>query len=270
MIAFGYFLYTVTRNSAPPHVAMAHHHATAVYAVERWLHIDVELTLNHLLTGHHLIGTLASYYYATLHFAVTLGLLIWVYRAHPEGYRSARTLLVGSTLLALFLFWIYPLAPPRLSGLGFVDTIGTVRLWGGATWNSPGVASISNEYAAMPSLHVAWALWSASVVLRFSGSRLVRRLMPVYPLVTLYVVLATANHFVLDAVGAVAVLATIASAQTVAQRHGPGGWWVGAGVRVRALLQPEHPVGSAAEPPPAIPSARQEPRPVGRDRARTR
>jgi hypothetical protein len=219
LIAFGYFLYTITRNAAPPHVLMAHHHASAVLTVERWLHINVELMLNRLLSGHHLLGAIASYYYATLHFAVTLGVLVWLYHRHPQGYRQARTLLIGATLVGLFLFWAYPLAPPRLTGLGYTDTIGTVRLWGGTTWNSPGLASVSNEYAAMPSLHVAWALWSAIMLSRFSRHRSVQLIAPIYPVVTLLVVLSTANHFVLDAVGAVAVLWVVAIGQRLAVRY---------------------------------------------------
>ncbi|MDQ6874602.1 MAG: phosphatase PAP2 family protein [Actinomycetota bacterium] len=205
-IAFGYLLYTITRNAAPPHLAAAQHHASAVYALERRLHLNIERPLNAVLARHELVGTAASYYYATLHFLVTLIVLVWAYRARPEAYRRARTVLIGSTLVALYLFWVYPLAPPRLAGLGFVDTIGTVHLWGGATWNSPGVVSVSNEYAAMPSLHVAWALWSAGVVIWLSRNRLIKLVACLYPVVTLLVVLATANHFVLDAVGAVGVL----------------------------------------------------------------
>ncbi len=220
LISFGYLLYSITRNSAPPHVAMARHHAVAVLRVERWLHINIELSLNQLLSGHHMLAAVASYYYATLHFVVTLGLLVWVYVHHPTAYRRARTALVGTTLLALFLFWAYPLAPPRLSSMGFVDTIGTVELWGGATWNSPGVASVSNQFAAMPSLHVAWAMWSAGVVLWLAANGPMRRIAPWYPVLTCAVVLATANHFVLDAVGAVAVLYAVVAAQTLVARQG--------------------------------------------------
>ncbi|MEP6697435.1 MAG: phosphatase PAP2 family protein [Pseudonocardiales bacterium] len=217
-IAIGYVLYTVTRNAAPVHLAAGQHHASAIYAIERWLHIDLELTLNQWLTRHPFVGILSSYYYATLHFIVTLGVLVWAYRAHPEGYRRARTIVVLSTLAALYLFWAFPLAPPRLTDFGFVDTITNVRLWGGASWNSPSVASVSNEYAAMPSLHVAWSLWSASVVVWLARNRVVRLLAPLYPVATLLVVLATANHFVLDAVGAVGVLAVAVTVQAGAQK----------------------------------------------------
>ncbi|PZS31465.1 MAG: inositol phosphorylceramide synthase [Pseudonocardiales bacterium] len=206
-IAVGYLLYTVTRNAAPLHLAAAQHHATVLYGFERRQHIDLELTLNQWLSRHQTMGILSSYYYATLHFVVTLGVLIWAYRWHPEGYRRARTIVILSTLAALYLFWAFPLAPPRLTDFGFADTITNVRLWGGASWDSPSVASVSNEYAAMPSLHVAWSLWSAAVVVWLTRNRVVRLLAPAYPLVTLLVVLATGNHFVLDAVGAVGVLA---------------------------------------------------------------
>lgn len=217
-LAVGYFLYTVTRNAAPLAMAAAQHHAATLYAIERRLHIDMELTLNQWLSRHEVIGIVSSYYYATLHFAVTLGVLVWTYRTHPEGYRRARTIVILSTLAALYLFWAFPLAPPRLTDFGFVDTITNVRLWGGATWNSPKVASVSNEYAAMPSLHVAWSLWSAAVVVWLARSRLVRLLAPLYPLATLLVVLATGNHFVLDAVGAVGVLAVAIFVHAAAQQ----------------------------------------------------
>ena len=204
-IAVGYLLYTVTRNAAPRRIAAARHHASAVYDVERWLHLDIELTLNQLLTAHRALAILASYYYATLHFVVTLAVLVWAYHAHPERYRAARTVLVLTTLTALALFWLYPLAPPRLADLGFVDTVDSVHLWGGAAWNSPDVASVSNEFAAMPSLHFAWAVWSAGVVIWLAKSR-VRIVALCYPALTLMVVIATANHFVLDAVAGLAVL----------------------------------------------------------------
>jgi hypothetical protein len=211
-------LYTITRNAAPLHLAAAQHHAASLYRIEHRLHMAKELALNRWLTKHELIGVASSYYYATLHFVVTLGVLVWAYRCHPEGYRRARAIVIVSTLAALYLFWAFPLAPPRLTDFGFVDTITNVRLWGGATWNSPKVASVSNEYAAMPSLHVAWALWSATVVVWLARNRLVRVVAPVYPLVTLLVVLATGNHFVLDAVGAVGVLAVAVAIHAAAQQ----------------------------------------------------
>lgn len=223
-IALGYLLYTITRNAAPPHVAAAQHHANAVYAMERWLHLDIERSLNAVLARHEFVGGAASYYYATLHFTVTLAVLGWAYRASPEAYRRARTVLIGSTLVALYLFWAYPLAPPRLAGLGFVDTIGTVHLWGGATWNSPGVVSVSNEYAAMPSLHVAWALWSAGVVVWLGRNRLIKLVACLYPVLTLLVVLATANHFVLDAVAALGVLLVAFLGEALARRWLTARW----------------------------------------------
>jgi len=93
-----------------------------------------------------------------MHFAVTLAFLVWLYRRRPQAYRTARGVLLAMTLLALVGYWLYPLAPPRLMpGGGFVDT---VRIWG--TWGvaaSEPVTSASNQYAAVPSMHVGWALW---------------------------------------------------------------------------------------------------------------
>ena len=102
-----------------------------------------------------------DYYYATFHFVVTTGVLIWLYAAARPYYRSARTALYAATLLALVGFTFYALAPPRfLSGQGFIDTVVKHHTWG--SWASGDVASLSNQYAAMPSVHIIWSSWAGS------------------------------------------------------------------------------------------------------------
>lgn len=201
-----YWAYTLTRNAVPAHRTAALHRAYAIWHAERDLHVNVELTVNHAAdkVGWLIVGM--NYYYATLHFAVTAGVLVWLYVRRPARYRSVRTALYAATLLALIGFAFCATAPPRfLAGQGFIDTVVVHHTWG--SWASGDVASLSNQYAAMPSVHIVWSTWSG-LTLAFLARRTWVRVMGLcYPLLTLVVILATANHFVTDAAAGAATLA---------------------------------------------------------------
>jgi hypothetical protein len=115
-----------------------------------------------------------------------------------------RTILVITTVIGLAGFYLYPLAPPRLlpSG-GYIDTVVRFKTWG--SWADPTVATHSNQYAAMPSLHIAWALWCGYVLYRITHRRWVMAAAVAYPLCTLLVIIGTANHYLLDAVAGATV-----------------------------------------------------------------
>ncbi|MFC5644790.1 phosphatase PAP2 family protein [Kitasatospora cinereorecta] len=203
LIQVGYGIYTWIRNAVPDRTEQAVAHAMAVVRVERILHVDVEHLLNAFALRTRWVLEAGLQYYKSLHFAVPLAVLVWLYLCHPERYRTGRTVLFAATGLALLGFWGYPLAPPRLTpGAGMSDTlpgkVGTAPL--GA------LTALTNQYAAMPSLHVAWAGWCALVVVTTSRSPWARGLALTYPVLTLFVVVSTANHWVLDAVGGAAVL----------------------------------------------------------------
>lgn len=207
-IAAVYGLYSLIRNAVPGHEIAARHRAASILRIESWLHIDIEHWLNRLVSrteiDHvHWLAYGSDYYYATLHFVVTIGVLVWLYRWHPLRYRSIRSVLIITNLGALVGFWLFSLAPPRMMP-HFVDTVVQFHTWG--SWASPGVDSASNQFAAMPSLHIAWSLWCAIAIVTLAKRRWVRVLGALYPLATLFVILGTANHFVLDAAGGVAAL----------------------------------------------------------------
>ena len=153
----------------------------------------------------HWLAVTANYYYATLHFVVTFAILLWLYVRHPRRYRPVRSVLYLASLIGLVGFWVFPLAPPRmLPSLGYVDTVVVFHTWG--SFASGDIANESNQFAAMPSLHLAWALWCGIALVRLSPHQSVKVLGALYPFVTFAVILATANHFVLDAVGGGVVL----------------------------------------------------------------
>jgi hypothetical protein len=106
------------------------------------------------------------------------------------------------TMLALVGYWLYPVAPPRLMpGGDFVDTLRAFGTWGAKPGDA--VVSASNQYAAMPSMHVGWALWAGATIARQATVRALRVAGACYPFLTVLVVVLTANHYLLDAVAAV-------------------------------------------------------------------
>lgn len=202
-IAIVYYLYSLVRNAVPSHDAGAFNRARTILSIERRLHISIEHAVNSFVAGQHWLAYICNYYYATLHFVVTIAVLVWVYLKHPMRYRAMRSVLLLTNLVALVGFWLLAVAPPRML-TGFVDTVVKFHTWG--SFASPGLAKESNQFAAMPSLHIGWSLWSALAIVTLARRRWVRVLGAIYPLATVFVIIGTANHFVLDAVGGAAAL----------------------------------------------------------------
>lgn len=205
-VLLAYWLYSLVRDTVPTHEVAALHRAQAILRFEQALHIDIERPINLFVASVHPIAYVADYFYATLHFVVTVAVLVWLYRSHPMRYRSLRSVLFATNLVGLFGFWVYALAPPRmLTADGFIDTVVRFHTWG--SWASGDVASASNQFAAMPSLHIGWSLWSGVIIVMLARRRWVRILGALYPVATFLVIMGTANHFVLDALGGVVALA---------------------------------------------------------------
>jgi hypothetical protein len=208
-----YLVYGLIRGVADDSAAAAFANGRTLLAVEQALHLDVELAWNAVLTGAPLLALLSSYWYATLHYLVTPAVLVWVYRSRPQHYAEARNGLVAASALGMVGFLVLPTAPPRMLP-GYTDVLETTAGWGwwsGDASAPRGLGGWTNEFAAMPSLHVGWALWCAGVLLVLAQGRLVRLLAAAYPVVTTFVVVATANHYLLDVVAGAAVVAAGAS-----------------------------------------------------------
>jgi hypothetical protein len=202
-IAIVYYLYSVVRNAVPSHETGAFHRAKSLLSFEARLHLNIEASLNHFVASHAWLAYICNYYYATLHFVVTIGVLVWLYRKHPMRYRSMRSVLIVTNLVALIGFWLVSVAPPRMLA-GYVDTVVKFHTWGSLA--SPGLAKESNQYAAMPSLHIGWSLWCALAIVTLAKRPWVRVLGALYPAATFFVIVGTANHFVVDAIAGAATL----------------------------------------------------------------
>ncbi|MFF9766362.1 phosphatase PAP2 family protein [Streptomyces sp. NPDC053086] len=200
LIAVSYWTYSLTRNAVPEQRAAALRNADWIWRVEHALGVGVEQSVNHAVNSVNWLIVGMNYYYATLHFVITLGVLVWLYRWHPGRYAATRLVLFATTGVALLGYYLFPLAPPRLMGGGyFVDTVSAHHTWGSMA--SGDLKHMSNQYAAMPSMHIGWSLWCGLTIFALASVPWARVLGLLYPAATLLVIVATANHFWLDAVG---------------------------------------------------------------------
>jgi membrane-associated phospholipid phosphatase len=186
-------------------------HAHGLLDVERWLHLDVELAATHWLAAHPPVSLVAAWWYQVAHLSVTLTVLAWCWWRRPDVYRRFRNALVLTNVTGLLVFLVFPVMPPRLlPGGGYVDAAAA------AGFGPPHAGPVAaDQYAAMPSLHLAWATWTAAVALTLLAGRRWRGLVLLYPAATAVAVVVTGNHYVLDVVAgvAVAVLALLAAAR---------------------------------------------------------
>jgi hypothetical protein len=173
---------------------------------ERTLHLPDEASLQAWALQWPDVVRWANRYYAWVHFPVTAGVLLWAWFRDRSAYRWLRRSIVALTVFALVLHVLVPLAPPRmLSRLGFVDT---GMVFGDSVYGSSVGASLSNQYAAMPSLHIGWALWVALAVVVVGRTRW-WWLAVAHPVITTFVVIVTANHFWLDGLIAACALVVL-------------------------------------------------------------
>lgn len=209
LLAAVYGGYELVRALTGVHDSVAVENARNLLRFQHALHLSPEHALNRLFTGHAVLAVPAVYLYAVCHYVVTPVVLVWLWRAHRPQYRSARGILVLATLLGLLGFWLAPMAPPR-SFDSFTDTMAQ---WSGIGWWSSagsvphGLQSLTDQFAAMPSLHVGWAVWCGWVLFRYADHRWLRILGVAYPAVIWVVVIGTANHYFLDGLAGAFVIA---------------------------------------------------------------
>jgi len=212
-----YGLYTVVRNTqgsagrgfTSKGSQTAYHHATAVIRVERDLWIFHEHRIQDLFRGWSHFFQFWNVYYGTAHFVITIIAVIWLFHRQPGRYPYWRNVLAITTGLALLGFALFPLMPPRLldpagGHYGFVDTL--AHYGGSWSFDSGAMQKISNQYAAMPSLHFGWSAWCCLVFLPACRHWWSKALAVAYPVLTLFAIVVTANHYVLDAAGGAVVL----------------------------------------------------------------
>lgn len=208
ILAF-YLVYSAVRNANGSHPSHAFDDARHIISLEQHLGIFHEATIQSWALHFKPLIITANYMYGSLHFIVTIWVAIWLFRSYSDDYPRYRNTLAITTALALIGFTVFPLMPPRLlagSGLhlGFVDTLDKYPTpW---SFDSGRMKSLSNQFAAMPSVHIAWSTWCALALVPRMKTRGRKILAGSYPVITLVVIVITANHYVIDAAGGVAIL----------------------------------------------------------------
>ncbi|MEV0910780.1 bifunctional glycosyltransferase 87/phosphatase PAP2 family protein [Streptomyces hokutonensis] len=216
--------------------ATAEHHGRQILDIERFLHIDIEHAVNHWVVKVDFLREFFNFYYESFHFVVPLSVMAVLYWRRPVDYRWARSSLGFATLLALVGFWLYPLAPPRLlPGLGIIDTVHGVQDFSKPDYGT--LTALTNQYAAMPSLHFGWSLWCGVVIAIIAPKWWMKALGLLHPFFTVSAIVATGNHWVLDAAGGAAVVAA-----------GFGLSYVFQGPRARSLRPQQAEVSAELEP----------------------
>lgn len=219
MLAF-YQVYQFARGSADVGArGRAFRHARWIVDAEKRLHLFGEPTVQRAAETWNWLMTFTNGYYGSVHFIGTIAVFIWLFVTHPTIYPRLRNLLGMTTFLGLICFWLFPLAPPRMFPCNdWVATVGPDSSFGncvvdtlnrgGSPWSyHSGVAqAIANQFAAMPSLHFGWAVWCAIVIFACTRSLALRSLGVFHVSFTLFAIMATANHYFLDAVGGLLVL----------------------------------------------------------------
>ncbi|WP_107079323.1 phosphatase PAP2 family protein, partial [Micromonospora sp. MH33] len=222
LVAVLFLAYKAGRLAVAGRSADAQVNGERIWWFERLLHLPNEVAVQAPLLVHELPVRLANCYYAYVHFPATVLCLVWLYLRHPAHYRWMRRALAALTASALALHVLVPLAPPRMTALtGLVDT---GSRYGPAVYGPPEADTLSNQYAAMPSLHVGWAVAVAVALVTVTAGRW-RWLWLAHPAVTLLVVVGTGNHYWLDGAVAVTLLGLILAAlpRPDAPRRPPAG-----------------------------------------------
>jgi PAP2 superfamily len=190
------WLFDAVNNLAPVRQGLAEQNGERVLDLERSLHLAPEHALNSWLAAHATSSRIVVFWYANVHIAVILAVLIALWWLRPDLLRVMLATLVTVTLIALAVFWSFPTAPARMLPGGYVDLVSAVHHL--PVWRLGSTALHSNQLCSLPSLHIAFATWCTIALWRMSARRWIRAAAVVYPLLTSFAVMATANHYLAD------------------------------------------------------------------------
>jgi hypothetical protein len=224
LFATAYFAYRLVRGivEGDPNAAFAH--ARFLISIERGMHVFVEPSIQAWASGSHFVMVLASWLYVNAQGSITIAALLYLYLRQNRNFYFVRNMFMISMAIALVGYTVFPTAPPRfMPEWGFIDTVSDFTPVN-VSHTSASMSTLFNPYAAVPSMHVAFALmigWPLALLARTSVARV---MWLVYPFVMTFVIVVTANHFILDAVlGALTAAASAYGASWLARAR-PAAW----------------------------------------------
>jgi hypothetical protein len=226
LLLFGavYLGYNLVRGLVEGRASAAFQHARDLIQIERTLHVFVEPSVQAWASGSHALIDVSSWLYVNAQTSVTLAALVYLYVRHNRSFYFVRNMLVIAMAIALVGYAVFPTAPPRfLPEWGFIDSVSDLT-GVHVSHASASMNALFNPYAAVPSMHVAFALmigWPLASLSRTLPARVLWRL---YPLLIAFVIVATANHFIVDALlGALTAAMSAVVARRLA-RIRPAAW----------------------------------------------
>jgi membrane-associated phospholipid phosphatase len=223
LFALADLCYETVRGVAEGNPAVAFDNARSIVHIEQGLGLFFEQDVQSWVMNHRVLVDFANFMYVNSHFVITTSLLVWLYLRHNKQFYFVRNMFMVAMALALVGYLAMPTAPPRfLPELGFVDTI---AYYADVRHDSAFVSVFFNPYAAVPSMHVAFALMLAVPTITLVRRKLVKALWATYPVVVALVVIVTGNHWWFDtAAGALVALVSGLVALTVLSRLRPAAW----------------------------------------------
>ncbi len=224
LFASAYFAYRLVRGLVEHNANVAFAHSKDLISLERTLHLFVEPSIQAWASGSHAAMLAASWLYVNAQTSITIGALLYLYMRHNRNFYFVRNMFMIAMAIALVGYTVFPTAPPRfMPEWGFIDSVSDftgVRV----SHASASASALFNPYAAVPSMHVAFALMIGWPLARLAKTRVVRVLWLFYPLLMTFVIVVTANHFLLDALlGAVTAGASAYGATWLARAR-PAVW----------------------------------------------
>jgi PAP2 superfamily protein len=224
LFGLAYYAYRLVRGQVddPAGAAVAFANARELIDIERALHVFVEPGVQTWALAQPVIVDVASWIYINAQTTVTLSALAFLYLVHNRSFYFVRNMFMVAMAIALVAYIVYPTAPPRFfPEWGFVDSVSEFT---GISHDSVAVNALFNPYAAVPSMHVAFALMVGLPLARLSRTRGARILWALYPVLVTWVTVATGNHFFADAVLGAATAAVAASTAAWLARARPAAW----------------------------------------------
>src|SRR6476469_10789941 len=224
LFALAYLAYRLVRGLAEGQAGAAFAHARDLISLERGMHLFVEPSIQAWASGSHFVVFGASWLYVNAQGPVTIAALLYLYMRHNSSFYFVRNMFMIAMAIALVGYVVFPTAPPRfLPEWGFVDTVSDLTPVS-VSHTSSSMTALFNPYAAVPSMHVAFALMIGWPLARLARSRIVAGLWLVYPFLITFVIVVTANHFIVDALlGALTAGAAAFGASWLARMR-PDAW----------------------------------------------
>jgi len=199
LFGLAYLAYRLVRGIVEGDANAAFAHARDLIALERNMHLFVEPSIQTWASGSHVLMVAASWLYVNAQTSVTIGALLYLYLRHNRSFYFVRNMFMIAMAIALVGYTVFPTAPPRfMPEWGFIDSVSDltgVRV----SHTSASMNALFNPYAAVPSMHVAFALMVGWPLARLTRHRISKLLWILYPFLMAFVIVVTANHFILDA-----------------------------------------------------------------------